>query len=163
MKRTSDKKNIPRHKPWTQSSAKWDALTNVLLSQFALLFWRYRSTLLQCSLCKILLPSKFITSLGNWFNAFSCCPEKYNDPWRHSGWRQGTKRYTCIQRNINGPPEFARVLAIKSANFVLLANSFIILSANNWNLDLKCKQQNLSGLVLGIHQRRQKLELAYTS
>jgi len=52
------------------------------------------------------------------------------------------------QRNINGPPEFARVLAIKPArHFVLLANSFIILSANNWNLDLKCKQQNLSGLV----------------
>ena len=70
------KKHIPRQRPWTQSSAKWDALTNVLLSQFALLFWSYRSTLLQCSLCKILLPSKYITSLGNWFNAFCCCPEK---------------------------------------------------------------------------------------
>ena len=78
MKHTSDKKNIPRHEPWTQSSAKWDALTNVLLSQFSLLFWSYRSTfiLLQCSLCKILLPSKFISSLGNWFNAFCCCPGK---------------------------------------------------------------------------------------
>ena len=150
MKHTSDKKNIPRHEPWTQSSAKWDALTNVLLSQFSLLFWSYRSTfiLLQCSLCKILLPSKFISSLGNWFNAFCCCPGKIKwsmtSHWMTSGHQE---IYMYTEKYKNGPPEFARVLAIKPSHFVLLANSFIILSANNWNLDLKCKQQNLSGLV----------------
>ena len=49
----------------TSSSAKWDALTNVLLSQISPLFWSYCPTFFNV-LCKILLQSKCLARAIFW-------------------------------------------------------------------------------------------------
>ena len=56
----------PYQATYTNSSAKWDALKNALLSRFSLLFWSYWPKLLQCFFRKVLLQSIFLARIISW-------------------------------------------------------------------------------------------------